>query len=143
MPRLSAREERPLALALRAAALAARKREALTQMEVARRIGVKLEVYGRIERGEVFPSVPLLRRLCVTLKIPSDALLGLEGLMAEEEEPAQRNSLGLKRLMLAAEGLSDPKLRVLQRLAVFMRADAERPRRSQKKRKAEADTRSP
>jgi transcriptional regulator with XRE-family HTH domain len=140
MPRLSAREERPLALALRAAAVAARKRESLTQAEVARRVGVKLEVYGRIERGEVFPSVPLLRRLCVTLKIPSDALLGLEGLL--EEEPLPRKAQGLKRLMVAADGLSGSQLRVLQRLAVFMRTDAETPRRSQKKRKAGADTRS-
>jgi transcriptional regulator with XRE-family HTH domain len=140
MPRLSAREERPLALALRAAALAARKQEGLTQAEVARRVGVKLEVYGRIERGEVFPSVPLLRRLCVTLKIPSDALLGLEGVA--EAAPKPGDSPGLKRLMLAAEGLSDPQLRLLQRLAVFMRTDAETPRRPRKKRKAEPDARS-
>jgi transcriptional regulator with XRE-family HTH domain len=140
MPRLSAREERPLALALRAAALEARKRESLTQAEVARRVGVKLEVYGRIERGEVFPSVPLLRRLCVTLRIPSDALLGLEQLAESEAVP--RKARGLKRLMLAAEGLSDSQLRVLQRLAVFMRADAETPRPSGKKRKAVADPRS-
>jgi transcriptional regulator with XRE-family HTH domain len=136
MPRLSARDERPLALALRAAALAARKREALTQKEVARRVGVKLEVYGRIERGEVFPSVPLLRRLCVTLRIASDALLGLEGVA--ETPPLPKKSLGLKRLMLAAEGLSNPQLRLLQRLAVFMRADAEGPRPSRKRRKLTA-----
>ena len=104
MPRPSARVERPLAMTLAAAAHAARARAGLTQAEVARRVGVQLEVYGRIERGEVFPSVPTLRRICVVLEIPSDELLGLE-------------SPDMRRLVSAARGLKLPQLRLLHRLA--------------------------
>lgn len=107
MPRLSARVERPLAMNLGSMAQSARRRAGLTQAEVARRVGVQLEVYGRIERGEVFPSVPTLRRICVALGIPSDELLGLEA----------RESMGLRRLVSAARGLKLSQLRLLHRLA--------------------------
>ncbi len=113
MPRLSARVERPLAMTLGGAALAARTRAGLTQAEVARGVGVQLEVYGRIERGEVFPSVPTLRRLCVTLGIGSDELLGLEGAL----EPRGGEARALRRLTSAAKGLSVAQLRLLHRLA--------------------------
>ncbi|PTL79732.1 transcriptional regulator [Vitiosangium sp. GDMCC 1.1324] len=107
MPRLSARVERPLAMTLAAAAHAARMRAELTQAEVARRVGVQLEVYGRIERGEMFPSVPTLRRICVALEIASDELLGLEA----------RESTDLRRLVSAARRLKVSQLRLLHLLA--------------------------
>ncbi len=107
MPRLPARVERPLSMSLGAAVLAARLRAALTQAEVARRVGVLPEVYGRIERGEMFPSVLTLRRLCLTLEIPSDELLGLE----------VPESLDMDRLVSAARGLKSSQLRLLHRLA--------------------------
>jgi transcriptional regulator with XRE-family HTH domain len=95
-----------LAKTLGAAARAARTRADLTQAQVARQVGVQLEVYGRIERGKMFPSVPTLRRICVALEIPSDELLGLEG-----ESPRMR------RLVSAARGLSASQLRLLHVLA--------------------------
>ncbi len=107
MPRRPARVERPLSMSLGAAVLAARLRAALTQAEVARRVGVQLGVYGRIERGETFPSVLTLRRLCLALEIPSDELLGLEG----------PGSLDMNRLVSAARGLKSSQLRLLHRLA--------------------------
>ena len=107
MPRLSARVERPLAMNLGSMAHSARMRAGLTQAEVARRVGVQLEVYGRIERGEMFPSVPTLRRICVALEIPSDELLGLDA----------PQSSGLRRLVSAARGLRNSQLRLLHRLA--------------------------
>jgi transcriptional regulator with XRE-family HTH domain len=107
MPRLSARVEGPLAKTLGAAARAARARAELTQAQVARQVGVQLEVYGRIERGEMFPSVPTLRRICVALEIPSDELLGLE----------VGGSPRLRRLVSAARGLSASQLRLLHVLA--------------------------
>ncbi len=116
MPRLSARVERPLAMTLGGAALGARTRAGLTQAEVARRVGVQLEVYGRIERGEMFPSVPTLRRLCVTLGIGSDALLGLEGAL-EPQGSRPGEARELRRLTSAAKGLSVAQLRLLHRLA--------------------------
>jgi transcriptional regulator with XRE-family HTH domain len=112
MPRLSARMERPLAMNLGTVAHAARRRAGLTQAEVARRVGVQLEVYGRIERGEMFPSVPTLRRICVALEIGSDELLGLE-----LSQPS-----GLRRLVDAARGLRQPQLRLLHRLARSLHA---------------------
>ncbi len=120
MPRLSARVERPLAMTLGGAALGARTRAGLTQAEVARRVGVQLEVYGRIERGEMFPSVPTLRRLCVTLGIGSDALLGLEGAL----EPKGGEDRELRRLASAAKGLSVAQLRLLHRLAETLHPSA-------------------
>jgi transcriptional regulator with XRE-family HTH domain len=92
------------------AVLAARLRAALTQAEVARRVGVPLEVYGRIERGETFPSVLTLRRLCLALEIPSDELLGLEG----------PDSPDMDRLVSAARGLKTSQLRLLHRLATSL-----------------------
>ena len=115
MPRLSARVERPLAMTLGAAALAARRRAALTQAEVARRVGIQLEVYGRIERGQMFPSVPTLRRLCVALGIPSDELLGLEGAVGPRSTADA--SSAFRRLESAARGLSASQLRILHLLA--------------------------
>ncbi len=122
MPRLSARVERPLAMTLGGAALAARTRAGLTQAQVARGVGVQLEVYGRIERGEVFPSVPTLRRLCVTLGIGSDELLGLEG--ALEPRGGTGEARALRRLARAAKGLSVAQLRVLHRLAETLHPSA-------------------
>ncbi len=123
MPRLSARDERPLAMTLGAAAHAARTRVALTQAEVARRVGVKLEVYGRIERGRVFPSVPTLRRLCVTLRVPSDALLGLESEPETSPLPGERPTM--RKLALVARELSDSQLKLLLLLARTLRQDGE------------------
>lgn len=110
MPRLSARSERPLAMTLGAAAHSARVRAELTQAEVARRVGIQMEVYGRIERGEMFPSVPTLRRLCVALEIGSDELLGL----------GSRESQELRRLVSAAHGLKASQIRLLNRLAASL-----------------------
>ncbi|MGZ3460668.1 MAG: helix-turn-helix domain-containing protein, partial [Archangium sp.] len=44
-------------------ARAARERLGLTQAQVAQRVGLAHGVYGRIERGDMMPSVPSLRRL--------------------------------------------------------------------------------
>jgi transcriptional regulator with XRE-family HTH domain len=48
------------------AARAARLRLGLTQAEVAKKVGLKSGVYGRVERGMMMPSVPTLRRICET-----------------------------------------------------------------------------
>ncbi|HSP77479.1 MAG TPA: helix-turn-helix transcriptional regulator [Myxococcaceae bacterium] len=58
-------------------ARAARERLDLTQAQVAKQVGLVPGVYGRIERGDMMPSVPSLRRICLVLGISADALLGL------------------------------------------------------------------
>jgi transcriptional regulator with XRE-family HTH domain len=61
-----------------AVARAARKRLGLTQAQVANQVGLVPGVYGRIERGDMMPSVPSLRRICLALGISADALLELK-----------------------------------------------------------------
>ena len=46
---------------------AARMRLGLTQVQVAEAVGCSHEFYGRCERGEALPSVPLLVRLAEAL----------------------------------------------------------------------------
>jgi transcriptional regulator with XRE-family HTH domain len=57
---------------------AARLKAELTQANVAERIGVATEVYGRMERGNLTPSVFSLRKLCMVLQLDADAALGLK-----------------------------------------------------------------
>jgi transcriptional regulator with XRE-family HTH domain len=80
----------------------------LTQADVAERVGIATEVYGRLERGAMLPSVPTLRRLCSTLRADANALLGLKSSLplvsldesaTEEEAPRVRQVLrSLRRL---------------------------------------------
>ena len=51
-----------LALQLGKLARAAREKAGLTQQETAERVGVVTEVYGRMERGLLLPSLPTLLR---------------------------------------------------------------------------------
>ena len=53
----------------------ARIRLDLTQEQVAKAVGFVPAVYGRIKRGDMLPSVPKLRDLCVTLGLSADVLL--------------------------------------------------------------------
>jgi transcriptional regulator with XRE-family HTH domain len=58
---------------------AARKRRqslGLTQEDVAERLGVTVEFYGRIERGRTLPSTPTLVALSKSLDLSADTLLG-------------------------------------------------------------------
>lgn len=60
-----------------AAAREARARAGLTQAEVAERAELATEVYARLERGHMLPSVPSLLRLCRALGVDANSLLGL------------------------------------------------------------------
>jgi transcriptional regulator with XRE-family HTH domain len=113
-----------LALALGAAARAARLRVGLTQAEAAEKVGLAPGVYGRIERGGMMPSVPTLRRLSIVLKIPSDTLLSLshtevtawvDSLPAKEER-----SPDLRKLSRTLRNLSPSQLKVLNVIATAL-----------------------
>jgi transcriptional regulator with XRE-family HTH domain len=56
----------------------ARKLATLTQADVAERIGLSTEVFGRMERGNMLPSVPTLRKLCRVLRVDANLMLGLD-----------------------------------------------------------------
>ncbi|MCP3136787.1 helix-turn-helix domain-containing protein [Pyxidicoccus xibeiensis] len=72
-----------LAAVIGKAARAAREQLGLTQAEVAELMDLSPVVYNRLERGRMLPSVPTLVRLCETLKVSSEVLLG-------EDRPATR-----------------------------------------------------
>jgi transcriptional regulator with XRE-family HTH domain len=114
---------RGLAATIGTAARAARINANLTQEDVAERVGLATEVYGRLERGGMLPSVPTLKKLCETLSVPSDVLLGLRS--AQEnfwtkpsppprptEEPAE-----IRRLVRTVKRLEPAEFRLLSLMA--------------------------
>lgn len=100
----------------------ARMRLGLTQAEVAREVGFVTMVYGRIERGDMLPSVPKLCSLCVALRLSADELLSLR---PPEDTPAPDVAAGpaadespeLRRLAFLLRELPPDKLRVFRALA--------------------------
>ncbi|WP_095989011.1 helix-turn-helix domain-containing protein [Cystobacter fuscus] len=71
------------------AARTARERLGLTQAQVAQKAGMSAQVYGRIERGGMMPSVPALRRLAAALGVSPAVLLD----MSPREVPATDKDL--------------------------------------------------
>jgi transcriptional regulator with XRE-family HTH domain len=115
--------EKQLRKAIGANARAARMREELTQEQVAERLEISPEVYGRIERGLIFPRVPTLVDLCRVLRKPSDEILGLvaNGSSGPSSENGARHaepSPELRRLLPRLRKLTPDQLRALQRLLV-------------------------
>ncbi|NTX05981.1 helix-turn-helix transcriptional regulator [Myxococcus sp. CA051A] len=117
-----------LASMLGAAARAARVRMGLTQADVAERIGMASEVYGRLERGHMLPSVQNLRRLCVVLNVPPHQLLGLGDDLAAP--PPAKDKAGsksreddtpeMRRLMRNLRKLSPVQLKLMNLVASAM-----------------------
>ncbi len=120
-PASQQRMDDKLALALGAAARAARLRAGLTQAEAAEKVGLAPGVYGRIERGGMMPSVPTLRKLSIALKIPSDTLLSLSHsevtAWVDSLPPRQERSPDLRRLARSLRTLSPSQLKVLNVIA--------------------------
>jgi transcriptional regulator with XRE-family HTH domain len=113
---------RGLAATIGTAARAARVQANLTQEDVAERVGLATEVYGRLERGGMLPSVPTLKRLSETLRIPSDVLLGLqpaqENFWTKPEAPVPVEEPGeIRRLMRTVKKLEPAEFRLLSLLA--------------------------
>jgi transcriptional regulator with XRE-family HTH domain len=109
-----------LAVTVGAAARVARAKLGLTQADVAERVGIAMEVYSRMERGKVLPSVTTLRRLCQVLCIGADTLLGLDGeaLPVPLEEPAEPRSRAedpprLRRLVRVLRALEPEQLKAV------------------------------
>ncbi|HYO54790.1 helix-turn-helix transcriptional regulator [Archangium sp.] len=95
----------------------ARERLGLTQAQVAHKVGLVPGVYGRIERGDMTPSVPSLRRICLVLGISSDALLNLKPTQVAgrgDEAPSNKNlSPELRRVVHQLLSWSPKRLKVL------------------------------
>ena len=95
----------------------ARLKAELTQADVADRVGVATEVYGRMERGNLTPSVPNLRKLCMVLRVDASAAFGLEASEAaawlKESEPPPEESPQMRRLLRILRQLDDKQLKVV------------------------------
>ena len=74
---VAASRHEELARSLGRSAHQLRKRLGWTQQDIAERVGVVAEVYGRLERGQMLPSVPTLCRLCQALGVDANTLLGM------------------------------------------------------------------
>lgn len=119
-----------LSKALGDAAREARQRAGLTQADVAERIGVATEVYGRLERGLLMPSVPTLRRICVALNLSADALLALKSshssLWEEASPPVEyEEPPAMRRLLRNVRKLSPIQIRALSLVASTLRREGE------------------
>lgn len=97
---------------------AARLRVKLTQQDVAERIGMVAEVYGRLERGKMLPSVETLRKLPLVLGVSADELLGLgrpagPAIRSPESDPSPE----IRRLVRRARVLNPAKQRLMAMVA--------------------------
>jgi transcriptional regulator with XRE-family HTH domain len=109
---------------------AARARAQWTQADVAERVGVATEVYGRMERGNLTPSVPLLRALCEVLRMDADEALALEsrGMAAwlnEQPAPMAEESPRMRRLMRTLRQMDDKQLAALSVVARTLASSAD------------------
>jgi transcriptional regulator with XRE-family HTH domain len=106
---------------LGAAAREARLRMGLTQAEVADRIGIAMEVYGRIERGVLLPSIQTFLGMCHVLEADPRVLLGLTE-PGSVSGPQQRpeDAPHVRRLTLLARELREEEVIALQGVAKVM-----------------------
>jgi transcriptional regulator with XRE-family HTH domain len=118
--------EKPLSIILGIAVRTARMRAGLTQEDVAERIGMASEVYGRMERGQMLPRVENLRRLCLVLNVPPHELLGLESMVGrstfpwEEARPRADDTADMRRLLRRLRRLSPNQVKLLSLIAGAM-----------------------
>lgn len=127
-PRTKREAKQKLSKVLGDEARDARHKLGLTQADVAERIGVATEVYGRLERGLLMPSVPTLRRLCMALRLPADALLGLgtrqPSAWTELAAPPKPEEPNLRRLLRHVRKLTPTQLRALSLVAATLRRES-------------------
>jgi transcriptional regulator with XRE-family HTH domain len=103
------------------AARGARERLEMNQAEVARAAGISPVVYGRIERGQMLPAVPTLRKIATALGISADVLLGISpkevARTLGEPAPEVPPSPELRKLMRTLRAWPDEKVHLLARMA--------------------------
>jgi transcriptional regulator with XRE-family HTH domain len=107
-----------------AAAREARLHAGLTQQEVAEHAELATEVYGRLERGHMLPSLPTLMRLCRVLRVDANTLLGFS--TAEppswlgQPPPSSNEPPAVRRLLRAVRQLTPKQLKALGSAAQAM-----------------------
>jgi transcriptional regulator with XRE-family HTH domain len=107
-----------LATTIGSAARTARERLGLTQAEVAALADLAHVVYNRLERGRMLPSVPTLMRLCETLRVPPDTLLGFAPpRRASRRQPGEEDPPSLHQLTGLARKLDERQRQTLIQMA--------------------------
>ncbi|MCY0997949.1 helix-turn-helix transcriptional regulator [Myxococcus sp. MISCRS1] len=86
----------------------ARSRLGLTQAEVAKQMGLASEVYSRLERGNMLPSVSTLHRLCEVLDVSPNELLGYT-----RAKPRDTDSPARRRLFYQVRQLDETRVRAI------------------------------
>lgn len=123
MPRQS-KTRAALAHHVGTAAREARAKAELTQQEMAERVGVATEVYGRLERGHLLPSVPTLLRLCRALGVDANTLLGFSSKQAPDwlaqPHPTDSKPPAVRRLLRTVRRLKPRQLNALSSVANAM-----------------------
>lgn len=89
----------------------ARLRQCLTQEELAARVGLNVHTCGKLERGQAWPSVRTLWRLCAELKVSADVLLGFRS-SAAGDTPWPEDSPELRLLLRRLHGARPERLRL-------------------------------
>ena len=119
--------DKKLAKTIGEAARSARLRAQLTQADVAEMVDLVTEVYGRIERGGMVPSVPTLLRLCRALRISADELLGLAGpdgtLKLADPPNEQGEKPEVRAVLRTLRQLDSSQIKLLGRLAVALKKE--------------------
>lgn len=87
----------------------------LTQAEIAEEVGLATEVYGRLERGGMLPSVPTLVKLAAVLRVSPGDLLAAHG-------RAQAKRRSVPELQRLVRMLEKADRRVLKRVLVVVKA---------------------
>jgi DNA-binding XRE family transcriptional regulator len=125
-------EKKKLMAHLAALVREARKKAELTQADVADRVGIVTEVFGRLERGCLLPSVPTFRKLCRVLRLDANVVLGLDA----EKDPSWLKETGsetddppeLRRLVRTLRRMDASQLSVMLSTAnALVRHTAQRP----------------
>jgi transcriptional regulator with XRE-family HTH domain len=86
--------ETGLAIVIGRAARQARQALGLTHEQVAEKLGVSVEIYARMERGIVCPSLKTFVRLAQVLRVDGNTLLGFEPANAAALTPVSGASPG-------------------------------------------------
>ena len=73
----------------------ARKGRGLTQAALAEHSDVSTETVSRIERGEVWPGVPVAMSMAAALRMSVDSLLGLKGTPRAPHRPEIAKAINL------------------------------------------------
>ena len=98
-----------------------RKSKGLTQVEIAKRIGITQVLYSNYERGRLRLSAEMVAQIARVLKTSADEILGLE--KGAEEEKIDR---GFLRRMKKIEALSRGQRKILfSNIDMFLRGALE------------------